>query len=192
MDPGALALVEPRLAGGEQAFAPFAQAVAVRQTVTFHHRRSGATVATARRLQPWGVVSRRGRWYVVGHDLDRDAPRAFRLDRVVGAVLPVGQPGAFTLPDDVDIAELVADPSAGRSPQQAVLRVRIGAGHGLRRRATSVVSAGEGWERITLTTRDEDRLVREVLAHGSDVVVEEPQPTRDLVVAALTALAGES
>ena len=192
VDPGALALVEPRLAGGEQAFAPIAQAVAVRQTVTFQHRRSGATVAAARRLQPWGVVSRRGRWYVVGHDLDRDAPRAFRLDRVVGAVLPVGQPGTFTLPEDVDIAQLVADPSAGRSPQQAVLRVRVGAGHGLRRRATSVVPAGEGWERITLTTRDEDRLAREVLAHGSDVVVEEPLPTRDLVVAALIALAGES
>ena len=42
---------------------------------------AGAPVA-ARRTEPLHVVSRRGRWYVVGWDLDRDDWRTYRLDRM--------------------------------------------------------------------------------------------------------------
>ena len=143
VDPGALALVEPRLAGGEQAFGPIAEAVTRRQVLTFQHRASGATTTTSRRLQPWGVLSRRGRWYVVGHDLDRDAPRAFRLDRITGAV-STDRPGRAPSrsPTDVDISSLVERRLGDRHTRgRPCARVREGAGHSLRRRATSVVAA---------------------------------------------------
>lgn len=192
VDPGALALVEPRLAGGEQAFGPIAEAVESRRQVSFAYRPSGATTATRRTLQPWGVVSRRGRWYVVGHDLDRDAPRAFRLDRIVGSVDPARSGHTYVIPAGVDVTTLVAGGTATGPAQRAVLKVRSGTGHGLRRRATSVVPAGDGWDRVELTTSDEERLAREVLAHGEDVVVEEPAGTRALVVAALQELAGRT
>jgi predicted DNA-binding transcriptional regulator YafY len=189
VDPGALALVEPRLAGGEQAFAPIALAIEQRREVTFDYRPSGATATATRRLQPWGVVSRRGRWYVVGHDLDRQAPRAFRLDRIVGPTKGVGRRGAYQIPDGVDVTRLVSDSTTGEA-RPAVLRVREGLGHSIRRRATSVTPLGDGWDRVETTTTDEDRLAREVLSHGQDVVIEEPASARALVVAALTSLAG--
>ena len=44
-------------------------AVNRRSTITFDYR------DTTRRLEPYGVVLRFGHWYVVGRDLDRDAPR---------------------------------------------------------------------------------------------------------------------
>ena len=56
--------------------------------VTFDYRVPEDDAPTSRRLQPWGVVCWRGRWYVVGHDLDRDATRCFRLSRIVGAGAP--------------------------------------------------------------------------------------------------------
>ncbi len=37
----------------------------------FDYRTPEDDAASTRRLQPWGVVCWRGRWYVVGHDLDR-------------------------------------------------------------------------------------------------------------------------
>ncbi len=46
------------------------EAVSRRAPITFSYR--GGT----RRLQPYGVVLRWGHWYVVGHDVERDAPRA--------------------------------------------------------------------------------------------------------------------
>ena len=60
------------------ALAVLFDAVAKRAGVTFRHRGEG------RHLEPYGVVLRFGHWYVVGHDLDRDAPRAFRVDRIEG------------------------------------------------------------------------------------------------------------
>ena len=109
-------------------------------------RRSGSTTARpeddaaqTRRLQPWGVVSWRGRWYVVGHDLDRDATRCFRLSRVVGAVEPVGAPGAFTPPADLDLISHVARWSGPvEHPNRATVLVRPGRAAGVRRRAEAV------------------------------------------------------
>ena len=49
------------------------------------------------------------------------------------------------------------------------------------------MTAGTG---STLTTTDPENFAREVLAHGVDVVVEEPTRSRELVVEALTTLAG--
>jgi proteasome accessory factor B len=79
-------------------------AVSRHATVTFSHRGS------PRRLDPSGVVLRFGHWYVVGHDRDRDAPRAFRVDRIADEP-ELGPDSAFTPPPDIDPADYVrADP----------------------------------------------------------------------------------
>ena len=83
----------------DPAFGPLQAAARERREVRFDYRTPEDDAARAAAdLQPWGVVSWRGRWYVVGHDLDRDATRCFRLSRIVGAVTPVGEPGAFARP----------------------------------------------------------------------------------------------
>ena len=51
-----------------------------RATVTFDHR------GEVRHLDPWGILFRRGHWYVVGHDHDRGDRRSFRVDRIEGDV----------------------------------------------------------------------------------------------------------
>jgi predicted DNA-binding transcriptional regulator YafY len=88
---------------GEEAVAPLASlpiapALAVlfeafrqRAVVTFSYRGQTRTV------EPWGLSSKRGHWYVVGHDRDRDAIRAFRADRIEGDV-EIGPPDAFDAP----------------------------------------------------------------------------------------------
>lgn len=53
-----------------------------------------------RRLQPHRLQYEQGRWYVSGHDLDREATRSFRLDRIDGAV-ESGPPKAFEPPEDL-------------------------------------------------------------------------------------------
>lgn len=51
------------------------------------------------RVQPWAVVVRYGRWYLLCHSLDADAVRTFRIDRV-GQVRT--RPETFQPPDDLD------------------------------------------------------------------------------------------
>src|SRR6478735_4252722 len=86
VDRAMLDVVQPQLTAEEPAFEPLWDATRTRTPVRFTYRGSGATQATTRHLQPWGVVSFRGRWYVAGHDTDRDQPRVFRLSRVQGEV----------------------------------------------------------------------------------------------------------
>jgi predicted DNA-binding transcriptional regulator YafY len=75
-------------------------------TVTFSYR------GEERRLDPYGVVLRFGHWYVVGHDRERGAPRAFRVDRIDGEP-ELGPDHSFTPPADVDPSDFVrADPMA--------------------------------------------------------------------------------
>jgi len=79
-------------------------AVARRRSITFDYR--GET----RALDAYGVVHRFGHWYVVGRDRDKDAMRAFRVDRFDGPV-EAGPPRAQEPPPGFDPASaLRSDP----------------------------------------------------------------------------------
>jgi predicted DNA-binding transcriptional regulator YafY len=97
------------------------EAVGKRSVVSFAYREA------RRNLEPYGVVLRWGHWYVVGHDRDRDAPRAFRVDRIEGDP-EVGPPGAFTPPAGIDPADFVrADPMTYGEDQPVVAEVLVDA-----------------------------------------------------------------
>ncbi|HEX7744449.1 MAG TPA: WYL domain-containing protein, partial [Micromonosporaceae bacterium] len=97
VDPQATLGVEP-VVTVDPAFGPLTAAARDRRAVAFDYRVPDDDAPSSRRLQPWGVVCWRGRWYVVGHDLDRAAPRCFRLSRIVGPVLALGGRDAFAPP----------------------------------------------------------------------------------------------
>src|SRR5487761_1162779 len=147
--------IESRLTTQEPAFGPLWAAVRDRRPVPFDPRAGGRSEATRRELEPWGVVNRRGRWYVAGHDRARNAPRVFRLSRITGQVKMAGPAGSVTVPPDADVRELVKnlDVSPARD-RTAVLRVRAGAGFGLRRWASDVAPDGDGWDRVTASFAD--------------------------------------
>src|SRR5581483_6956401 len=110
--------------------------------------------ASSRVLEPWGVVSRRGHWYVAGHDRGRGGTRVFRMSRIDGPVKMAGLPGTVTVPPGTDVRELVKDwgaSSSGRT-EEATLRIRAGAGYGLRRRLQREAPDPDhpGWDLVTV------------------------------------------
>lgn len=74
------------------------RALAQRSTVSFSYR------GKARRLQPHGLLARDGWWYVVGHDLEVDAQRTYRVDRIEGDV-SVGDAGSYSIPADFRVRD---------------------------------------------------------------------------------------
>src|SRR5919106_1683803 len=76
--------LQPRLDAGEPAFEPCYAAARDRRALQFGYQRPDEDEPTQRHVQPWGVVAWHGRWYLVGLDLDRQAPRVFRPSPVVG------------------------------------------------------------------------------------------------------------
>ncbi|MCW2619316.1 MAG: Protein pafB, partial [Modestobacter sp.] len=128
------------------------------------------------------------RWYLVGHDLDRQAPRVFRLSRVTGTPKASGPDGAFEPPADLDLAQIVAGQEA-REEHLVVVRARPGTAIGLRRHAESLGPAEDGDDRLQLRTTEPWALADELASYGPDVLVEAPQQLRDAVIARLTRLA---
>ncbi|MEO9323871.1 WYL domain-containing protein [Nocardioides sp. C4-1] len=189
IDLSALDIAQPRLPADEPAFDVFLEAVLERCVVEFDYQRTGGT-PQRRRLQPWGVTRYSGRWYVVGHDLDRDAERVFRLSRVQGDARRVGRPGAYTIPEGTDVSAVARRLAPALSTTPVVLLVREGAALPLRRAASSSETGVAGpdertsWDRLVLD-RASVGIADEVLGFGPSVVIESPASLREQVVARL-------
>jgi proteasome accessory factor B len=177
--------VEPKVRATEPAFGPLLAAVQAGQAVTFDYRRSAASDVLTRTVEPWGVVSWRGRWYVVGRDRDRDAPRCFRLTRVVGEVRSVGRPGQFERPSGLNLMEYVlGNQQETRPTTTARLWVADGRAHGVRRQATVVGRReldGQSGDEVTVELRFPDSAAGWLAGHAEDVVVLEPDVLRKTV-----------
>ena len=191
-DTSALAAVEPRVAVEEPAFWPLWEAVRDRRPVTFDHRKQPGDPPVRRILQPWSVLSWHGRWYVVGYDVDRAAPRLFRLSRIVGEVAPTGPAGSYDVPPGSEIREAASALTPARQTNLARVRVRRGSGYGLRRRAAAEQPWSDGWDLLTVPFADDGVLADEVAGYGADAVLLEPQAVRDRVVARLRSVVGVS
>ncbi|MDP9101641.1 MAG: WYL domain-containing protein [Actinomycetota bacterium] len=188
-DPGPASALEPRVAASEPAFEMCLNAVRDCYPVAFAYRASGRAVPEDRSVDPWGVVSWRGRWYLVGHDTRRDAVRVFRLSRIHGDVRAAGPPGSVTPPADVDLREL-ASRMAGEEPRStATIRLRSGAGWALRHEALAVRGDVDGWDCIDIGYSDPERLADKVAGFGADAVVLSPPEAREAVIRRLKALA---
>jgi proteasome accessory factor B len=190
-DRSAQALIAaPQLDADEPAVEVFMQAVSERRVVHFGYRKSPAAPVEARRLEPWRLVSYRGRWYVVGRDQVRGAQRTFRISRVAEDAELVGEPGAFAVPDGVDMASMTRHLAADTPEREAVVRVREGRGITLRRRALAIEPDGDGWERVTVPLGRVSALVSELARLGDQAVAVAPDDVREALVQRLTAAAG--
>ncbi len=186
--------LQPRADAGEAGFPAVTEALQQGRAVQFDYRTAEGAPTARRTVEPWGVVWWRGRWYLAGHDRDRDATRVFRLSRVAGRPKAIGPMGAVSPPADLDVGKLVAsfDPAGPGTGENATARLRIrdGRGHDLRRMARTASATGDGWDLVTVPCPDPLRLVERVLPFGPDVVIEEPASAREAIVDRLQTLAG--
>jgi len=183
----------PGIRGSEEVLGILLSAINSGQAVQFPHRPARSEPYTTRTVEPWGVVTDRGRWYLVGHDRDRDATRTFRLSRIGADVRPVGPAGVVT-PPDVNLREIVHR-VIGETPTGTQARVWVADGRATALRRLAVVLGprtldGRDGEEISIDIGMTDRLAREIASYGADAVVLEPQVLRDEVLERLRAHAG--
>ena len=185
-DEGTLVGLEPRVRTAEPAFPAMKDAALARREVGFDYRKPDGSVGR-RRLQPWSVTNWHGRWYVAGHDLDRGAPRVFRLGRIEGPVQPTGKNGAYEVPTDHEPLDMIQGSEVEREPQPAILHVRQDRGHALRRRARTAGAVDEEWTQIDIDYTDTEIFAEQIAGYGPAVRVVQPVELRHAVVRRLRA-----
>lgn len=181
----------PGLRGSEDVLGVLLAATNSGRAVQFPHRASRTDPYTVRTVEPWGVVTVNRRWYLVGHDRDRNATRTFRLSRIGSDVTAVGPEGAVRRPEGIDLRAIVTQ-VVGEAPSGLLARVWVADGRAtaLRRAGTSVGPhelGGRAGEIIEIDIGWRDRLARDVAGYGADAVVLEPAWLREDVIERLKA-----
>ncbi|SDP60239.1 transcriptional regulator [Arthrobacter sp. ok909] len=184
--------VQPRIRPAGQAFEDLVAAMHAQHPVSFSYLAGSTGKDQERLVEPWGLGSRFGQWYLVGHDRDRGDKRYFRLSRLTSAVTVLDKE-SFTPPAGFNVrAELAA--LAELPVQTAVVDVDQGRLLGLRKRALSGPDAapetgaaleagaaaepGEqpaaGRDRLAVPFRDAETLGEELASYGPRAVVVSP------------------
>jgi proteasome accessory factor B len=186
-DASQLASLEPSVQASEPGFEPLWNAVLERVRVSFVYRDG-----SRRTLEPWGMTASKGRWYVIGRDVDRDATRMFKLSRISDLPRRESRPGAYDVPEDLDLRALARSLSPRDPTEPTVLAIRSGRAPTLRRRgapATTELPLPAGFEVVTVSFSDLYAAAEEITRHAADVVVLDPAELRELVLQGLTAVA---
>lgn len=105
-----------------------AAALAARKRVSVHYKKPGASEASARDVDPYGLFLKRGAWYLVGHDHRSNEVRMFRVARIESATPNDKKPGTpdFTIPTDFDLeATMRSSPLQYLVHEPAIAKVRV-------------------------------------------------------------------
>jgi proteasome accessory factor B len=102
------------LAGGDAVVVTFA-AIAERRQLELTYR------GARRRIDPWHLSYRQGKWYLAGYDHKRESERLYRLDRVEGTVEAVGEAGSFDPPARSTSSSALPAWRLGEGPEERAL-----------------------------------------------------------------------
>jgi predicted DNA-binding transcriptional regulator YafY len=173
--------------------APFLQAVADAvwrgAALQVRYRRWKAPTDVDRRLEPYGLVLKAGRWYLVA----APGPRTYRVDQILDlAVLEE----SFTIPENFSLAgywqSYTAEFLAGLHQADAVVRLSPAAAARLTGPDADAIAATgvrepDGWTRAVLPIESVDLAIRGFLT--PDIEVLEPLELRTQVAARARAIA---
>lgn len=159
------------------------QAIEKRQPVQFSY--ASRRGEEERDVAPWSLLVRGKAVYLWGFDLNRWAPRLYRLSRVRSPLVPIGEADAYEIPDDpgqdIHIEVFLIRP---------LLWIRQGAGELLRLRCEPPLAAADypegleersGWD--LCRGREDDQAVWERMVYDEcvNVVPHEPRGLRERI-----------
>lgn len=170
-DPALIPSIRPQVEVREPDFDVVYEAVLSRTEIEFGYG------GRPRRLQPWTMVQRRGRWYVIGFDLDRGEDRRFKLSRFSAPAMARGKSGAYEIPTDAGRLTVTRE-----EPEQPTALVALRADAAVEwRRAEEAAWGGElpeGYRAYRVHFVSQEAIVDEVAALGPEAILLEPEDAR--------------
>jgi predicted DNA-binding transcriptional regulator YafY len=143
---------------------------------------------TERTIEPYKLANGQEGWYIHSYDLEKDAPRSYRLDRIREATVLDDsferRPGI-----EPDVHGWLA---TGEVPSSRTARIWVSPERArwAREDRRVVEELEDGAVIVERTYASHEWLAREILKEGGDAVVLEPDEARQAVLEAAEALAG--
>lgn len=100
---------------------PILRAMRASDQIRFTYRGISDQSLSERIVDPWGLVSIEGRWYLTGHDHTRSAQRTFRISRITSEVAVTGSATQVKAPPDFHLSEAVR----ARTEEPDLVRARL-------------------------------------------------------------------
>ncbi len=183
--------IAPPVGDDEEMSRTINRAIVGSRLLSIEYYKANEDEFTERTVEPYALINGKEGWYVFSYDLDRQATRHFRLDRIKRAKL---SRKTFEPRPEVDpTADLEGWPRTGAVPASRVARVWISPERARWERERRAVSAelADGALIVDLPFAGVQWLVREVLKEAGDAAVLEPEDARLAVHDAAKALAGK-
>ncbi|MEV6246653.1 YafY family protein [Streptomyces sp. NPDC051742] len=178
--------------GTETPFLPqVADAVRTGRALELRYRRWRTPTDVDRRLEPYGLVLKAGRWYLIAGP----GPRTYRVDQILDLTVTDEE---VTAPEGFDLArhwrESQADFHARLHRGEALVRLSpAGAARLTGAAARALAATGtpepDGWTRATLPVESADHAHDTFLALGTDVEVLAPEELRTRIAETVRTLA---
>jgi proteasome accessory factor B len=130
-----------------------------------------------RHLEPYRIVFWNSYWYLIGMDIDRKAIRLFKLSRFQGSVEISKKKNEFNIPTDFDVSQHLPKQDV-EIIRRAVVEIRKDSGALLRRRGKQTAEGVE-FDTYEIDYENERAFLREILWHGENIRLVEPQALRD-------------
>ena len=163
-------------------------AIGATRPVEIEYYKENQDEFTSRTIEPYFLLNGPEGWYVHCFDLERDAPRSFRLDRIREAIAleETFEPREGIEPD------VSGWPTTGEVPESRPARVWISPERArwAREDRRVVEELADGAVVVELQFAGREWLAREILKEAGDAVVLEPDEARRAVLDAAGELAG--
>ncbi len=150
--------------------------------MVLRYRRWRAPEEIERRVEPYGLVLKAGRWYLVAGG--PSGIRTYRVDQILG-IRPLEE--EFVMPDGFDLARYwnvcLADFRARLHTADALVRLTPEGA-----RLLGVTSTDDGWTEVRVPIESIDHAHRDFLRLGADVEVLAPAELRNRIAQTARAL----
>lgn len=191
-EPSATPTAEPlaillRRADADELHDQVARALVTRHQLEVSYLKEGAAAPETRRLEPWSLVHAEGESYLLAHDLDRSAPRLFRVDRML-AVRITETPA--TAPMELEAADVSAEGAVrlvadGRPLETTRVRYSPQVARWVRERHPEGRELDDGSYEVDHPILTDAWIVRRVLRYGPDAELLSPPRLRRAMARAL-------
>lgn len=167
----------------EEGLLDISRALASRSSITFNYQKSGSSSSEERQVNPLGLSTWKGSWYLVGEDLVKADIRVFKLSRITSQVSVSKKRDTYEIPQDFVVKDYLV-----MFTQEAIsitAKVKKDCVQHIRARATSLNSVDDEWDRISYDSYSLDEAVREALWFSELLVIESPIEAKLAVISSL-------